>query len=205
MRLLDEPLVIAGWLGHAVLRAVRGSPGAARVVVVGLLILTAIPIGLVATTPRPTNLTFEDMSLERLPANTSWGRLQGDFRIVASASGTQSELHDPARDDRYVIVFADHPPPAGPAMITGQVSPQRATTGVVGTIVADDPAVPPVDEPIWLYLTPAVLATVIGVGLRLGYPVVRRDRATPIRPQTAFDRPRRGAGRRPSTDRADPR
>ena len=79
------------------------------------------------------------MSLERLPANTSWGRLQGDFRIVASASGTQSELHDPARDDRYVIVFADHPPPAGPAMITGQVSPQRATTGVVGTIVADDP------------------------------------------------------------------
>ena len=59
MRLLDEPLAIAGWLGHAVLRAVRGSPGAARVVVVGLLILTAIPIGLVATTPRPTNLTFD--------------------------------------------------------------------------------------------------------------------------------------------------
>ena len=76
-------------------------------------------------------------------------------------------------------------------MITGQVSPQRATTGDVGTIVADDPAVPPVDEPIWLYLTPAVLAMVIAVGLRLGYPVVRRDRATPIgRPQTAFHRPR---------------
>ena len=171
---LDYPLAVAGWLGHAVRRAVRGSRAATWVVLVGLLILTAIPIALVVTTPRPTNLSFEDMSLERIPANTSWGRLQGDFRIVESAAGTQLELHDPSRDDRYVIVFADHPPPAGPAMITGQVSPHRATTGNVGTIVADDPVVPPVDEPIWLYVTPAVLAAVIAVGLRVGYPVVRR-------------------------------
>lgn len=119
------------------------------------------------------------MSLERIPANTSWGRLQGDFRIVESVSGTQLEWHDPSRDDRYVIVFADHPPPEGPAMITGQVSQHQAATGNVRTIVADDPVVPPVDEPIWLYLTPAVLAIVIAIGLRLGYPVKRRDRATP--------------------------
>ena len=150
------------------------------------------------TTPRPTNLSFEDMSLERIPANTSWGRLQGDFRIVESAAGTQLELHDPGRDDRYVIVFADHPPPVGPAMITGQVSPHRATTGNVGTIVADDPVVPPVDEPIWLYLTPAVLAIVIAVGLRLGYPVVRRDRATPTSAGAGAPAPTRPASHRPT-------
>jgi hypothetical protein len=144
-------------------------------VIVLLLVLTAIPIYLVGSTPRPTNLTFEDMSLERIPANTSWGRLVGDFRVVVSAAGTQYELHDPTDDARYVIVFTDDPPPAGPAMVTGHISPHRATSGNVGTIDADDPAVPPVDEPIWLYLTPAVLAIVLVVGLRLGYPVVRRD------------------------------
>ena len=97
-------------------------------------------------------------------------------------------------------------------MITGQVSPHRATTGNVGTIVADDPVVPPVDEPIWLYLTPAVLAIVIAVGLRLGYPVVaaatppaaqacsggpprRRASAEPIRGR--LERPDRGRAGRP--------
>ena len=178
MTVLDHPLAAAGWFGHVVLRTVRGSRGGTWLVFVGLLILTAIPIGLVITTPRPTDLSFEDMSLERIPANTSWARLEGDFRIVESPAGTQDELHDPDRDDRYVIVFAEHPPPVGPAMITGHVSPHRATSGNVGTIVADDPVVPPVDEPIWLYLTPAVLAIVLAVGLRLGYPVVRRDAAT---------------------------
>ena len=29
------------------------------------------------TTPRPTDLSFEDMRLERIPATTSWGRLRG--------------------------------------------------------------------------------------------------------------------------------
>lgn len=175
MTVLDYPLAAAGFLGHAVLRAVRGSRRGTWVVLVGLLILTAIPIGLVITTPRPTNLSFEDMSLERIPAQTSWGRLKGDFRTVESAAGTQFELHDPDKDDWYVIVFTDKPPPDGRAMITGQISPHRATTGNVGTIVADDPPVPPVDEPIWLYLTPAVLAIVMAVGLRIGYPVIRRD------------------------------
>jgi hypothetical protein len=62
-------------------------------------------------------------------------------------------------------------------MVTGRVSPRRAETGNVGSIDADIPAVPPVDEPIWLYLTPAVLAIVLAIGLRLGYPIVRRDPA----------------------------
>jgi hypothetical protein len=174
---LDYPLAITGWLGHLVWRAVRGSRPATWAVIVGLLVLTAIPIVLVSTTPRPTNLSFEDMSLERIPANTSWGRMVGDFQIVESPAGTQYELHDPNHDGWYVIIFTEHPPPVGPAMITGQISPHRATSGNIGTIAADDPAVPPVDEPIWLYLTPAVLAIVLAFGLRLGYPVLRRDRA----------------------------
>jgi hypothetical protein len=173
----DAGLAIAGGLAHAVAARV-GSRRATWAVIIGLLVLSAIPILLISTTPRPTNLTFEDMSVERIPANTSWGRLVGDLRIVDTASGPQYELHDPTRDSWYVIVHSDVPLPAGPTMVTGHVSPHRATTGNIGTITADVPAVPPVDEPIWLYLTPAVVAIVTVIGIRVGYPVVRRDRAT---------------------------
>jgi hypothetical protein len=200
MTLLDTPLASAGWLGHAVSRAVGGSRRATRAAVVVLLVLTAIPIFLVGSTPRPTNLSFEDMGLERIPANTSWGRLTGEMRIVESPAGTQYELHDPTNDARYVIVITDNPPLPGPAMVTGQISPHRATSGNVGTIAADDPAVPPVDEPIWLYLTPAVLAIVLGFGLRLDYPVIRRDgsrdtSAAVARPVSPGQVPARWSGR----------
>jgi hypothetical protein len=200
MRVLDAPLALAGWFGHAVSHAVRGSRRATWALIVGLLVLTVVPIYLVGSTPRPTNLSFEDMSLERIPANTSWGRLVGDFRVVVSAAGTQYELHDPTDDARYVIVFTDDPPPAGPAMVTGHISPHRASSGNVGTIDADDPAVQAVDEPIWVYLTPAILAIVLVVGLRLGYPVVRRDgsrdtRAALARPSSPEPVPARWSGR----------
>ena len=35
---------------------------------------------------------------------------------------------------------------------------------------------PRVDEPIWLYLTPAVVGILLLIGMRLGYPVIRGDR-----------------------------
>jgi len=61
-------------------------------------------------------------------------------------------------------------------MITGRISPEGGTTGNIGTIDPDIPPVPPVDEPIWLYLTPAVIAIVLGIGVRTGYPAIRRER-----------------------------
>jgi hypothetical protein len=85
-------------------------------------------------------------------------------------------LHDTNDPALYVIVNTGADLPDGHAMVTGRVSPRRALTGNVGSIDADVPAVPRVDEPIWLYLTPAAIALVIAIGMRLGYPVVRGDR-----------------------------
>ena len=116
------------------------------------------------------------MRLERLPAMTSWGRLEGELHRTSSAFGGLYELHDTANPALYVIVITATDLPDGHAMVTGRVSPRRALTGNVGSIEADVPAVPRVDEPIWLYLTPAVIALLILVGIRVGYPVIRGDK-----------------------------
>ncbi len=175
-RLVDRGLAVAGWLTYSVRRIGGGRPRVAGSVASVLLVMSAVPLFLVASTPRPTDLSFDDMRLERIPAMTSWGRLEGELHRTSSASGGLYELHDTADPALYVIVNTEADLPDGHAMVTGRVSPRRALTGNVGTIDADVPAVPRVDEPIWLYLTPAVLAILIMVGMRVGYPVLRGDR-----------------------------
>jgi len=181
-----------------------------RYVVTGLLLATAISIGLVASTKRPTDLTFEDMRLERIPAMTSWGRLEGELQRTSSAFGGLYELHDSIDPALYVIVITDADLPDGHAMVTGRVSPRFARTGNVGSIDADVPAVARVDEPIWLYLTPAVIALVIILGIRLGYPIVRVDRRSDFFVAQVADGeqvPVRWSGRigRETVDRAEAR
>ena len=97
----------------------------------------------------------------RIPGTTTWGRLEGELRRTTSAFGGLYELHDTKDPALYVIVITDADLPDGHAMVTGRISPRFAATGNVGSIDADVPAVPRVDEPIWLYLTPAVIALVI--------------------------------------------
>jgi hypothetical protein len=174
--LIDRSLAVIGWFAAAVERLAGGSPKAATRVALGLFVLTAIPIGLVSTSHRPTDLSFEDMRLERLPGLTSWGRLEGELHRTSSAFGGLYELHDTKNPDLYVIVISDADLPDGHAMVTGRVSPRYTATGNAGSIDADVPAVPRVDEPIWLYLTPAVVGLLLLLGKRLGYPVVRGER-----------------------------
>ena len=174
--LIDRVLSIAGWSAETIRRLAGGKHRAVRYVVLALLVVSAIPIALVATSQRPTDLSFEDMRNERIPAMTSWGRLEGELVKTSSAFGGLYELHDTTNPALYVIVITDAELPDGHAMVTGRVSPRRAPTGNVGSIEADVPAVPRVDEPIWLYLTPAVIALVIAFGSHLGYPVIRSDR-----------------------------
>jgi hypothetical protein len=174
--LLDRGLALAGWLTYSVRRLAGGRPRAAGSIALVLLVASAVPLFLVASTPRPTDLSFDDMRLERVPAMTSWGRLEGELRRTKSAFGGLYELHDSVDPALYVIVITEADLPDGHAMVTGRVSPRRALTGNVGSIDADVPAVPRVDEPIWLYLTPGIIALLILVGMRVGYPVIRGDR-----------------------------
>ena len=174
--LIDRVLAVIGWFAAAVRRLTGGSSRRVTSVALVLFALTAVPILLVATSHRPTDLSFEDMRQERIPPNTSWGRLEGELRRTSSAFGGLYELHDTKDPSLYVIVITDADLPDGHTMVTGQVSPRFTQTGNAGTIAADIPAVPRVDEPIWLYLTPAVLGVLLLLGIRLGYPVVRGDR-----------------------------
>lgn len=174
--LLDRALAIAGWSAETIRRLAGGSRRAPRFVALGLVILSAIPITAVAATQRPTDLTFEDMRQDRVPAMTSWGRLEGELRKTVTKFNTLYELHDTKDPGLYVIVITDADLPEGHTIVTGRVSPRRVPTGNVGSIAADVPAVPRVDEPLWLYLTPALIALIIALGLRVGYPVVRADR-----------------------------
>src|SRR6476469_8851981 len=174
--LIDRVLAVIGWFAATVRRLTGGSPRRVTLVALALFALTAVPIVLIATSHRPTDLSFDDMRQDRIPPNTSWGRLEGELRRTSSAFGGLYELHDTNDPAVYVIVITDADLPDGHAMVTGQVSPRFTATGNAGTIEADIPAVPRVDEPIWLYLTPAVLGLIALFGDRLGYPVIRGER-----------------------------
>jgi hypothetical protein len=172
---LDIPLVSAGWLAHAVEQRTGGSRRALRGVVLGLVALSAIPTIIIGSSQRPTDLTFEDVRLDRIPAMTTWVRLEGELRPLEGARGFLYELHAPLDDRLYVIVIAEGPLELGHAVVTGRLSPGAATTGNIGSIEADIPAVPKRNEPFGLILLPAALGLVVVIGTRLGYPVVRRD------------------------------
>ncbi len=179
---LDLVLAVAGRVAHEVSRWVGDSPRARWGVAAGLLLLSAIPIAFIGSSPRPTDLTFDDVRQDHIPAMTTWVRLEGELRQTGAGGGLY-ELHDSRDDAKYVIVITDASLPPGHTMVTGRISPLLAATGNVGTIDADVPAVPRVDEPIWLYLTPGVIAILIAIGLRAGYPVVRRERGPGDRSQ----------------------
>ena len=173
---LDLALAVAGRLAATIERPAGGSHRATWGVVVALVMLSAVPTVMIGSSQRPTDLTFDDVRLARIPAMTSWVRLEGELRIPAGVDPGIYELHD-TRDDRlYVIVTAQSPLVVGHAIVTGQLSPGAATVGNIGSIDADVPAVPRRDEPFQLILVPAAIGILIAVGIRVGYPVVRRER-----------------------------
>jgi hypothetical protein len=106
---LDLGLAAAGRLAAAI----DGPPGARRrltwVVVTGLVLMSAIPTLVIGSSPRPTDLTFEDVRLERIPAMTTWVRLEGDLRVrLCRIDGSEPalEVHAPTAD--LLLVFDDH-------------------------------------------------------------------------------------------------
>lgn len=173
---LDFALAAAGWFARLVRRVIGPSPRRIWYLLAILILLSGIPISFVGSSPRPTDLTFEDVRRNNLPVMVTWVRLEGELREEKAAGGSLLELHDSQDDAEYLIVIAEGPLATGHTELTGHISPREATSGNIGTIHADVPPVPRVDEPIWLYLTPAVIAIVLAIGLWAGYPVVRRER-----------------------------
>jgi hypothetical protein len=171
---LDVGLAAAGWLATRLDQRLtrRGS----WVVVIALVIVSSVWTYLIGSSPRPTDLTFEDVRTGSIPAMTSWVRLEGDLRAYQN-SNSLYELHDVDDPTLYVVVISDTPLTLGRQVMTGHISPSTDTgTGNIGSLEPDIPPVPKQNEPFAIIWLPAAIAIAILVGRRLGYPVVRRER-----------------------------
>jgi hypothetical protein len=197
MVLIDRFLAILGWLAASIERVARGRRWAAWAVVAALVTLSAIPTIAIASSPRPTDLSFEDLRYQRIPAMTSWVRLEGELRAGTSGAGNAYQLVDPADERSYVDVDSSQALQAGHAVLTGQLgigSNPAGSPGFLGVLIADDPPVPRRDEPFQLILLPALLGIALAIGIQQGYPVIRPER-----------RPGKRTAPLPSGDRLDAR
>jgi hypothetical protein len=174
--LIDRVVAVPGWLASLVRRAVGGSTRATWVVVAVLVLMSALPTIAIGSSQRPTDLTFDDVRLQQIPANTTWVRLEGELVEVKNANGSVYHLYAEGDPEHYIIVTAPVPLDVGHVVLTGHLSLGAQGAGTIGFLDADVPPVPRRDEPFQLILLPAVIAILIAVGMRLGYPVIRRDR-----------------------------
>lgn len=175
---VDLGLAAAGRLAAAI----DGRRGARRrltwSVVTGLVLMSLIPVLFIGSSPRPTDLTFEDVRLERIPAMTSWVRLEGDLRVREGGIGNLYELHDLKDDSLFLLVHNAASLAPGSQVVTGRISPRQATSGNIGTLIADVPAVPKTNEPFGVILFPAALGAFVAMGINVGYPVRRHEGAS---------------------------
>jgi hypothetical protein len=170
---VDLGLAAAGRLAAAIERR-TGGRRRAWYVVTGLVLVSTIWVLLIGSSPRPTDLTFEDVRLERIPAMTSWVRLEGDLRPPDGGVGDLFKLYDLKDPNLYLYLSNASSLALGHQIVTGHISPRRAETGNVGTLIADVPAVPKANEPFAVILFPAALGAFVAMGITVGYPV-RRD------------------------------
>ena len=170
---LDLGLAASGRLAAAVER--RAGTRGMWVIVLGLALVSAVWIYLIGSSQRPTDLSFDDIRFDRIPAMTSWVRVEGDLRPYPN-SDSLYQLHDLHDDSLYLIVISDEPLELGRQVMTGHVSAGEATTGNIGSLDPDIPPVPKQNEPFAIILLPAAIGGMIVLGHRIGYPIVRRER-----------------------------
>ncbi len=174
--MIDRIVAVPGWLAHAVRRVLGGSTRATWVVVAVLVLMSLIPTIAIGSSQRPTDLTFDDVRTQQIPANTTWVRLEGELVAVDNANGSVYHLYAAGDEEHYIIVTAPVPLEVGHVVMTGHLELGAQGAGTIGFLDADVPAVPRRDEPFQLILLPAIIAIVIAIGMQLGYPVIRRDR-----------------------------
>lgn len=194
-------LALCGLLADRLLRPLRGTPlrrlGRAPVVVVALLllVLAAVPIVIPLLDPQPETVGVQAIFDDAVTEPDGWIRLRG--RLVGleqppttDRRGPFALLVDAERPLRAVVVVTDAPD-RDLTTITGRLEPATVTleevlpvdATVAGTppqvvpdrvVVADPVALP--ERTVWwpLAIPPAVLALLLLIGARSGYPVFRR-------------------------------
>src|SRR6476619_3647127 len=142
MIVIDRVLAILGWLAASSERVAHGRRWAAWAVVAALVTLSAIPTIAIASSPRPTDLSFDDLRYQRIPAMTTWVRMEGELRPTASGGGNRYQLVDPLDDRSCVDIDTTEDLPPGHAVVTGKLglgSNPAGSPGFLGVIVAHVP------------------------------------------------------------------
>jgi len=208
-------VAICGWLAWQVRRPLRRTPlrsvGNAPAVVLAVLLvaLAALPIVAPMLEPQPQEATVQAIIDEEVSEPTGWVRLRGRLVPLQESPtddrGRYGLLVDAADTLRAIAVRSGEPvEPAESTVVTGRVVedsvvvreelPIEATVfGTPPQVASDrlvelDPAPVPERVVVWpLSIPPLLLAGILLVGARAGYPIFRPTTevdvlATPLGP-----------------------
>jgi hypothetical protein len=193
-------LAACGWLAEVILRPLRRTPmrrlGSAPAVAVAviMLALAAAPIVVPLLDPQPETVGVQAIFDDAVTEPDGWVRLQGTLVRLAEPptedhAGPFALLVDVDRRLRSIVVVTDAPA-AQHVTLTGRLQPATVSVeeelpneareaGVPPRVVPDrllvaDP-VAVAERSIWwpLAIPPALLAMLLLVGARVGYPVFR--------------------------------
>lgn len=181
---VDLGLAAAGRAYAAVSRDGHASRRA-RLLIIGLIAVTAIWVLIISLTPTPMDISFADLREGHYQSRESWLRLEGDLEPsdVTTQGYVAYVLRDTADPTQAVTILAASPLPTGHTDVTGQPLGGVRAPGTFEAVYADVPAEPPRQDAWLLVALPALVGLVLGLGERVGYPVMRAEAAK--RPVTA--------------------
>lgn len=194
-------LALCGWLAWQVGRPFRATPfrgrGRAPIVAIAgaLVVLAAVPIVIPMLDRQPEDATVQQIFDGSTSHPDGWLRLHGRLTPLSESpigeSGSFALLVDAANPLRAIVVKAPNDGEAvASTTVTGTLSPRSVAVEeelpieatVAGTpprIVADqivvlDPTPQPVRSVPWpIAIPPILLAAILLIGLRVGYPLFR--------------------------------
>jgi hypothetical protein len=173
---VDLGLAAAGRAYAAVSRDGRASRGA-RLVIIGLIAITALWVLVISLTPTPMEISFADLRDGNYPSRESWLRLIGELEPSEVTSGDYIGyvLRDSSDPTLAVTVLAPSPLSIGHTDVTGQPLGGVRAPGTVEAVYADVPTEPARQDPWLLIALPALAGLGLGLGERVGYPVMRAE------------------------------
>ena len=190
-------LAICGWLAWQVRRPLRQLGNALPIAVAVLLVIVAaLPIVIPQLDPQPQDATVQEVVDGAVTEPAGWIRLQAHVIVPLSEAPTDERgryglLVDETDELRAIVLRSEQPITADESTaVTGHLAeatvvveedlPIEATVaGTPPTVVPDrllelDPTPKPVRVVLWpLSIPPLLLAAMLVVGSRVGYPVFR--------------------------------
>ena len=173
---VDLGLAAAGRTYAAVSRDGRASRGA-RFLVIALFAVTVIWVLVIGLTPTPMPISFADLREGHYASRESWLRLEGDLEPsdVTTQGYIAYVLRDSADPSQAVTILAPSPLPTGHTQVTGQPLGGVRAPGTFEALYADVPPEPARSDPWLLVALPTLVALVLILGERAGYPVMRAE------------------------------